>query len=175
MPVLSLASPLTETRAGSSAAGDGTDMMKESVLDGGIHVLSEYIPSVRSASVGIWIRQGGAHEPLLDTGVSHLLEHMVFKGTERRSAAEIAMALEGLGGSIDAYTSREHTSYQARVLDEHIGEALDVLADMVLDPLLRAEDLRHRREELLLHGLPLDDLLDEVRQALGEADFSHVQ
>ena len=89
-----LASPLTETRAGSSAAGDGTDMMQESVLDGGIHVLSEYIPSVRSASGGIWIRQGGAHEPLLDTGVSHLLEHMVFKGTERRSAAEIEEALD---------------------------------------------------------------------------------
>jgi len=157
-----LASPLTETRAGSSAAGDGTDMMKESVLDGGIHVLSEYIPSVRSASVGIWIRQGGAHEPLLDTGVSHLLEHMVFKGTERRSAAEIAMALEGLGGSLDAYTSREHTSYQARVLDEHIGEALDVLADMVLDPLLRAEDLELEREVVLEEIAQVEDTPDDL-------------
>ena len=137
-------------------------MMAESVLDCGIHVLSEYIPSVRSASVGIWFRQGGAHEPLTDTGVSHLLEHMVFKGTERRSAAEIAMALEGLGGSLDAYTSREHTSYQARVLDDHLGEALDVLADLVLDPLLRAEDLELEREVVLEEVAQVEDTPDDL-------------
>ena len=158
MPVLSLASTSVEARA----ATDGTDMMAESVLDCGIHVLSEYIPSVRSASVGVWFRQGGAHEPLTDTGVSHLLEHMVFKGTERRSAAEIAMALEGLGGSLDAYTSREHTSYQARILDDHLGEALDVLADLVLDPLLRAEDLELEREVVLEEVAQVEDMPDDL-------------
>ncbi len=157
-PVPTQASTRTETRA----AADGTDMMAESVLDCGIHVLSEYIPSVRSASVGVWFRQGGAHEPLRDTGVSHLLEHMVFKGTERRSAAEIAMALEGLGGSLDAYTSCEHTSYQARVLDDHLGEALDVLADLVLDPLLRAEDLELEREVVLEEVAQVEDTPDDL-------------
>jgi predicted Zn-dependent peptidase len=137
-------------------------MMSESVLTSGVRVLSEYIPSVRSASVGVWVRQGGAHEPLADVGVSHLLEHMVFKGTERRSAAEIAMALEGLGGSLDAYTSREHTSYQARVLDEHVDEALDVLADMVLDPMLREQDLELEREVVLEEIAQVEDTPDDL-------------
>jgi predicted Zn-dependent peptidase len=154
--------PLTSTPAETRAAADGTDMMAESVLDCGVHVLSEYIPSVRSASVGVWFRQGGAHELLKDTGVSHLLEHMVFKGTERRSAAEIAMALEGLGGSLDAYTSREHTSYQARVLDEHLGEALDVLADLVFHPLLRGEDLELEREVVLEEVAQVEDTPDDL-------------
>ena len=157
-PALPLASPHTE----GPAPAYGTDMMAETRLDCGIHVLSEYIPSVRSASVGVWFRQGGAHEPLIDTGVSHLLEHMVFKGTERRSAAEIAMALEGLGGSLDAYTSREHTSYQARVLDEHLGEALDVLADLVFNPLLRAEDLELEREVVLEEVAQVEDTPDDL-------------
>ncbi len=154
--------PLTSGHPETSAGADGIDMMSESVLTSGVRVLSEYIPSVRSASVGVWVRQGGAHEPLADVGVSHLLEHMVFKGTERRSAAEIAMALEGLGGSLDAYTSREHTSYQARVLDEHVDEALDVLADMVLDPMLREQDLELEREVVLEEIAQVEDTPDDL-------------
>jgi predicted Zn-dependent peptidase len=115
-------------------------------LPNGVQVLTERMPSVRSAAVGVWVRQGSAHESEANTGASHLLEHMVFKGTARRSAAEIAVALEGLGGSLDAYTSREHTSYQARVLDEHLPEALDVLADLVLAPRLEQADLDLERE-----------------------------
>ena len=154
--------PLASTHIEAPAPAYGTDMMAETHLDCGIHVLSEYIPSVRSASVGVWFRQGGAHEPLIDTGVSHLLEHMVFKGTKRRSAAEIAMALEGLGGSLDAYTSREHTSYQARVLDEHLGEALDVLADLVFNPVLRAEDLELERQVVLEEVAQVEDTPDDM-------------
>ena len=89
---------------------DGVEHMSETRLESGIHVLSEYMPSVRSAAVGVWVRQGSAHEIDSDTGVSHLLEHMVFKGTEKRSASEIALSLESLGGLLDAYTTREHTS-----------------------------------------------------------------
>ena len=124
-----------------SAARVTRDAMLESTLANGIQVLSEKIPGVRSAAVGVWVRQGAAHEAPADTGASHLLEHMVFKGTRKRTAMEIAHALEGLGGSLDAYTSREHTSYQARVLDEHLPQALDVLADLVVDPRLEEEDL----------------------------------
>ncbi|NIU79152.1 MAG: insulinase family protein, partial [Gammaproteobacteria bacterium] len=86
---------------------------------------------MRSASVGVWVRYGSAHEGPEELGAAHLLEHMVFKGTAGRTAREIAAVLERLGGSLDAYTSREHTSFQARVLDEHLELALDVLADMV--------------------------------------------
>src|SRR5437868_10653422 len=78
------------------------------------------MPGVRSVSFGAWVRAASVHESSERMGVSHLLEHMVFKGTERRSAKQIALELEALGGSLDAYTSREHTVYQARVLDEHL-------------------------------------------------------
>ena len=102
--------------------------MLETRLDNGIRLVTERIPGVRSAAVGVWLKQGSAHESASARGLSHLLEHLVFKGTERRSAHEIALSLESLGGGLDAYTSREHTSYQARVLDEHLPVAIDVLA-----------------------------------------------
>jgi predicted Zn-dependent peptidase len=136
--------------------------MTWTALDNGVQVLCERIPGVRSAAVGVWVRQGSAHEVERDTGASHLLEHMVFKGTERRTAAEIALALEGLGGSLDAYTSREHTSYQARVLDEHLPEALDVLADLVLSPLLRESDLVLEREVVLEEIAQVEDTPDDL-------------
>ena len=123
----------------------GVDI-EETFLSNGIHVLSERIPSVRSAAVGVWVRQGSVHEGEDELGLSHLLEHMVFKGTSRRSARQIAGALEDLGGSLDAYTTREHTSFQARVLGEHVSEAMDVLSDLVLSPLLRDADLELERE-----------------------------
>ena len=136
--------------------------MSRSVLDSGIEVLSEHIPGVRSAAVGAWVRQGSVHESGEDAGVSHMLEHMVFKGTERRSAIEIAIALEGLGGSLDAYTSREHTSYQARVLDEHVPEALDVLSDLVIRPQLEEDDLRLEREVVLEEIAQVEDTPDDL-------------
>ena len=95
-------------------------------------------------------------------GVSHLLEHMVFKGTERRSAKQIALELEALGGSLDAYTSREHTVYQARVLDEHLAIAADVIADMVFRPLLRSSDLALERKVVLEEISMVEDTPDDL-------------
>jgi len=138
------------------------EAMRESYLDNGVRVLSEHIPGMRSAAIGVWIRQGAAHERVEHTGVSHLLEHMVFKGTERRSALEIADSLEALGGSLDAYTSREHTSYQARVLDEHIPIALDVLSDMVLAPRLDDADLDLERQVVLEEIAQVEDTPDDM-------------
>jgi predicted Zn-dependent peptidase len=85
------------------------------------------------------------HEPREKMGVSHLLEHMVFKGSERRSAKELALALESLGGSLDAYTGREHTAFQARVLDEHLPQAADVILDLMFRPAMRQADLELER------------------------------
>lgn len=136
--------------------------MSESVLPNGMRVLTETIPSVRSVAVGVWIKQGSAYETPTSMGASHLLEHMVFKGTERRSPREIALALEGLGGSLDAYTSREHTSFQARVLDEHLVEAMDVLSDLVLHPVLRDEDLELEREVVLEEISTVEDTPDDL-------------
>ncbi len=142
----------------------------ETLLPNGIRVLTEAIPGVRSVSAGVWVRQGSAHESAEDTGASHLLEHMVFKGTRNRSPREIAMELERLGGSLDAFTSREHTSYQARVLSEHLPQALDVLADLVLEPLLRKEDLDLEREVVLEEIATVEDTPDDqVFELHGEA------
>lgn len=155
--------PPVPSVASTAAPGDvAVDRMLETRLDNGLLVRSERIPGVRSAAVGVWVRQGAAHESPDRTGLSHLLEHMVFKGTERRSALEIAEALEALGGSLDAYTSREHTSYQARVLDEHLPVALDVLSDLVLAPRLEAEDLRLEREVILEEIAQVEDTPDDL-------------
>ncbi len=136
--------------------------MDQTTLENGVRVLTERIPGVRSVSVGVWIRQGAAHEPEEALGASHLLEHLVFKGTENRSPREIALALESLGGALDAFTSREHTSYQARVLDEHLPQALDVLADVILRPVLRASDLELEREVVLEEISTVEDTPDDL-------------
>ncbi len=128
----------------------------------GIRILTESIPGVRSVAVGVWVRQGSAHESGDLLGASHLLEHMVFKGTTSRSPREIALALERLGGSLDAFTSREHTSYQARVLSEHLPQAVEVLADLVLNPVLRAEDLELEREVVLEEISTVEDTPDDL-------------
>jgi predicted Zn-dependent peptidase len=146
----------------SAVSPSAASPLHSDVLANGIQVLSEEIPGVRSASVGVWVRQGAAHETAGEMGASHLLEHLVFKGTERRTARDLALALEGLGGSLDAYTSREHTSFQARVLDEHLPEALDVLADLSLAPLLRASDLDLEREVVLEEISTVEDTPDDL-------------
>ena len=130
-------------------------------LSSGVRVLTESIPGVRSAAVGVWVAQGSAHDGEAGPGASHLLEHMVFRGTERRSREQIALALEGLGGSLDAFTSREHTSFQARVLDEHLPQALDVLADLVLFPKLSDEDLRVERDIVLEEISTVEDTAED--------------
>ncbi len=120
------------------------------------------MPGVRSVAFGAWVRAASLHEPRERMGVSHLLEHMVFKGTERRTAHEIALSLEALGGSLDAYTSREHTVYQARVLDEHLADAADVLADLVFRPTLRAADLKLERKVVLEEIGMVEDTPDDL-------------
>src|SRR2546423_8056284 len=102
----------------------------------GVVVLSERVAHVRSAAVGVWVRTASAHEPRPKMGVSHLLEHMVFKGTERRTAQQIALELEARGGSLDAYTSRDTTAFQARVLAAALPRAVDVLPDTVRRPVV---------------------------------------
>jgi predicted Zn-dependent peptidase len=120
------------------------------------------MPGVRSVSFGAWVRAASLHEAPERMGVSHLLEHMVFKGTARRSAHEIALSLEALGGSLDAYTSREHTAFQARVLDEHLEMAADVIGDMLLAPALRDSDLKLERKVILEEIGMVEDTPDDL-------------
>jgi predicted Zn-dependent peptidase len=108
------------------------------------------------------VRSASLHERRNVMGVSHLLEHMVFKGTGRRSAKDIALALECVGGSLDAYTSREHTVYQARVLDEHLEIAADVIGDIVFEPVLREADLELERNVVLEEIGMMEDTPDDL-------------
>jgi predicted Zn-dependent peptidase len=133
-----------------------------SVAPNGLTVLSELLPGVRSAAVGIWVRSASAHEPPEVMGVAHLLEHLVFKGTERRTAKQLAQELEVRGGSLDAYTSRDHTSYQAHVLDADVPLAVEVLTDLVRHPLLRAEDLELERNVVLEEINGVEDTPDDL-------------
>ena len=115
-------------------------------LDNGVRVLTESVPGARSAAAGAWVRQGAALEPEGLAGASHLLEHMVFRGTANRSRTEIALSLESVGGSLNAYTSREHTGYEARVLPNHLPLAVEVISDMIRRPLFARDDLDRERE-----------------------------
>jgi len=128
----------------------------------GCTLLSEELPGVRSAALGIWVRSASAHEARATMGVSHLLEHMVFKGTERRTAHQIALELEVRGGSLDAYTSRDHTSYQAHVLDADLPLAAEILTDLVRRPLLRDEDLALERNVVLEEINGVEDTPDDL-------------
>lgn len=104
---------------------------RKEVLPGGLRVVTETIPTVRSAAIGVWVGAGSAWEEDPLQGISHLVEHMLFKGTRRRSGRDLAQEIDGRGGSLNAFTGKEHTCYYCRVLDEHLPVAIDVLADMI--------------------------------------------
>jgi predicted Zn-dependent peptidase len=133
-----------------------------STLPNGLVVLSERLPWLRSAALGVWVRSASAHEPRAKMGVSHLLEHMVFKGTERRSAHEIALTLEVRGGSLDAWTGRDHTSFQAHTLDADLPLAVDLITDLVRRPLLRPEDLESERRVVIEEISGVEDTPDDL-------------
>ena len=136
--------------------------VSRTTLSNGLTVLSEFVPGVRSVAFGAWVRAGSMHETADQMGIAHLVEHMVFKGTAKYSAKALALSLEVLGGSLDAYTTREHTSFQARVLDEHLPEAADVIFELTFRPLLRESDLRLERKVILEEIAMVDDTPDDV-------------
>jgi len=136
--------------------------VSQTVAPNGLTVLSEQLPAVRSAAVGIWVRTASAHEPRSQMGVSHLLEHMVFKGTERRTARQLAQELESRGGTLDAFTGRDHTCFQAHILDVDLPRAVDVLTDLVHRPLLRETDLSLERNVVLEEISTVEDTPDDL-------------
>ncbi len=118
--------------------------------------------SMRSAAVGFWFRSGSAHEPKSMSGSAHLLEHMVFKGTSRRTSSQIASEIEDLGGSLDAYTAHEHTAFLARVPDTHLATAVDVLSDLAFHPRLDSADLALERGVVLEEIARTEDTPDDL-------------
>ena len=122
---------------------------RRSVLDGGVRVVTEHIPSVRSISVGVWVFVGSRDERKNEAGMSHFVEHMVFKGTERRKTHQLAARMESVGGFVNAFTTKECTCFYARGLDQHLSRALDVLSDMVLAPSFPAKELEKEKDVVL--------------------------
>ncbi len=136
--------------------------MRRTVLKGGLRVLSEYMPGVRSAAVGVFVQVGSRDEAAHLGGASHFLEHLLFKGTPSRSAMDISTALDEVGGEFNAYTAREYTCYHARVLDEDLPMALDVLGDMLTSSLITSTDVEAERDVILDEIAMHDDDPDDV-------------
>ncbi|MFQ5961744.1 MAG: M16 family metallopeptidase, partial [Candidatus Methylomirabilales bacterium] len=131
------------------------------VLDNGLVILTEKMPAVRSVSIGVWIQVGSRLEEQGQAGISHFIEHMVFKGTEKRTAEEIATAIDSVGGVLDAFTSREYTCFNAKVLGEHVPLAMDLLADLVLHARLDPADVEREREVILQEIKMVEDAPDD--------------
>jgi predicted Zn-dependent peptidase len=140
-------------------------VVRRTVLPGGLRVVTESMPTVRSVAVGMWVGIGSRDEAPEHTGATHFLEHLLFKGTPRRDALEISAAIEGIGGEINAFTAKEYTCYYARVLDEDLPLAIDVLADVVTSSLITPEDVESERgvilEEIAMHDDDPSDMVHE--------------
>ncbi|MBI4572520.1 MAG: insulinase family protein [candidate division NC10 bacterium] len=136
------------------------------MLPSGIVVLTEQMPQVRSVSIGVWVKVGSRYEPAERAGISHFIEHLLFKGTESRSAEEIAQAIDGVGGTLDAFTSRENTCLYAKVLGEDLPLAVDLLSDLLLRPRLDPGDIEKERrvvqEEIKMVEDDPDDLIHDL-------------
>ena len=141
-------------------------------LPNGLRIVTEKMPGLASAAVGLWVTAGGRHERPDQNGIAHFLEHMAFKGTKRRSALMIAEEIEDVGGYINAYTSREMTAYYARVLEADVPLALDVIADIVLNPLFDEKEIEVERHVILQEiGQALDTPDDIIFDWLQEAAY----
>jgi predicted Zn-dependent peptidase len=140
--------------------------VRKETLPNGLTIVTEPMSSVRSVSVGIWLRTGARQERPEDNGISHFIEHMLFKGTKKRSAEEIARAADSIGGHLDAFTAKETTSYSIKVLDEHLPKAFDILADLVKNPLFKDEHIANEsrviQEEIKMVEDTPDDLVHEI-------------
>ena len=147
-----------------------TELVETTLVDGGLTVVTEYMPDVLSVSLGFWVGTGSVDEPEPIAGASHFLEHLLFKGTDQRSAREIAEVVDAVGGDINAFTTKEHTAFYVRLLAESVDVGLDILSEIIWGPALRSEELEAERqvilEEILMHA---DEPAEEVHDLYNAA------
>ncbi len=155
-------------RTGSRPARGGAS--RKIVLDNGIRVVAERIPSVRSVSLGVWVTVGSRDEGEAEGGISHFIEHMSFKGTRRRSAHEIALEMDAIGGELNAFTTRETTTFYAKVLDEHLRKGVDVIADLFLHSRFDRREIE-KEKQVVLEEIKMveDDPEDYIHDLHAEA------
>jgi predicted Zn-dependent peptidase len=148
---------------------DGGGLIRRTVLPGGLRIVTEAVPTVRSVAFGIWVGVGSRDESPAQAGATHYLEHLLFKGTHRRSALEISAAIESVGGEVNAFTSKEFTCYYARVLDRDLAVAVDVVSDLVTSSLVALADVESERNVVLEEiAMRDDDPTDAVHDLVAE-------
>ncbi len=153
---------------GTERLDDGENVVYRTVLPGGLRVITESLPTVRSASFGIWAGVGSRDEDISHAGATHYLEHLLFKGTGKRSALDISAAIDAVGGELNAFTAKEYTCYYARVLDTDLPLAIDVLSDMVTASLLEPSEVEAERAVILEEiAMTDDDPSDTAHEAFG--------
>ena len=131
-------------------------MIVRDILDNGVRLLTESMTTVRLVSVGVWLTRGSRHEDATWPGISHFVEHMLFKGTKTRTAEDIARQVDSIGGQLDAFTAKECISFDIKVLDEHLPIAMDVLSDLVLNPVFAIKDIARERG-VILEEIKMDE------------------
>jgi predicted Zn-dependent peptidase len=148
-----------------------TELIKATRFDNGLTVLTEKMPGLRSATIGIWVRRGSRHETPELNGIYHFIEHTVFKGTSRRSALDIAVESDRMGGHFDAFTTHEMTGFTTRVADKSVAQAFDLLADMVANPRFDQEDLQREQRVIIEEMKMVEDTPDEYLGELFNAAY----
>lgn len=143
--------------------------MRRTVLPGGLRVVTEYVPSVRSASVGVWVNVGSRDEGPSVAGAAHFLEHLLFKATPTRGSVEISRAVDAVGGELNAFTAKEHTCYYAHVLDDDLELAVDLVADVVLNGVCASDDVELERD-VVLEEIAMRD--DDPEDTIGDVFLS---
>jgi predicted Zn-dependent peptidase len=141
------------------------------VLANGVRLATERMAHVRSVAVGVWLTRGSRHEPAEHPGIAHFVEHMLFKGTPGRNAEEIAQQVDSIGGQIDAFTSKEYAGYYLKVLDEHLPLAVDILADLICNPLFAADEIEREKKVILEEIKMVEDTPDDLVHELFAEGF----
>src|SRR4029077_397837 len=140
-------------------------------LANGVRVLSERLPDLTSVTVGIWVENGSRYETPAQGGISHFLEHLFFKGTARRTAAQIAEEIDAVGGVLNAFTGKEYTCYYAKVLREHLPLALDLLADIFTESAFAQEEIDRERSVIIQEISQVEDTPDDYVHELFNLAF----
>jgi predicted Zn-dependent peptidase len=146
-------------------------MVVREVLDNGLRLITERMPQVRSVTIGVWLMRGSRHETDARSGIAHFVEHMLFKGTDSRSAEDIAQSIDSIGGQLDAFTAKEYASYYIKVLDEHLPLAVDLLSDIVLRPAFPLEEIEREKKVILEEIKMVEDTPDDLVHELFTQHF----
>ncbi len=140
-------------------------------IENGLTIITEKMPDVRSATLGFWVKKGSRHEPAELNGICHFIEHAVFKGTEKRSALDIAIESDKLGGNLNAFTSHEETGFMIKVVDNKIAHAFDLIADMLTNPRFDEKEMRRERNVIIEEIKMVEDSPEELLTELFLRDF----